>query len=162
MNNSSNGFSRICSNGFSRVLAVSVEVPINPPRSTMQGSTRILKKRDGSTFIGRPTNSNAKKARGLLKSYLLPYAPKEPLDGALCVNIIYNFEFNKSEKKSNKDKGIIPHSKRPDSDNLMKGLLDVLTECKYWNDDSQISSLQFEKNYSADPVLSINIYNIIA
>ena len=61
MNNSSNGFSRICSNGFSRVLAVSVEVPINPPRSTMQGSTRILKKRDGSTFIGRPTNSNAKK-----------------------------------------------------------------------------------------------------
>lgn len=167
----SNGFSRICdgccnseqsSNGFSRVLAISLSIPINPPRSTMQGSTRILKKRDGTTFIGKPTSSNAKKAKKLLKTYLMPYAPIVPLKGALFVSIIYNFEFNKTEKKSNRKKGIIPHNKRPDSDNLMKGLFDVLSECNYWNDDSQVSSLQFEKNYSANPLLSINIYNIIA
>ena len=50
------------SNGFSRALVRDIRIGSEPPKATMQGSTRILKKRNGQLFVGKPLNSNAIKA----------------------------------------------------------------------------------------------------
>ena len=131
-----------------------------PPRSTMQGSTRILKKRDGSLFIGKPLNSNAIKAKTYLKELLSPYRPIVPYAYPISIDVQYNFAFNKTEKKANIKKGVIPHYKRPDSDNMMKGLFDVMSSLKYWNDDSQLCEIKFRKYFSSSPSILIKIYRI--
>ena len=111
-------------------------------------------------FIGKTSTSTARKANAYLKQKLMPFRPIVPIASAIDLYIEYNFAFNKTEKKSVIKKGKIPHIKRPDSDNLMKGLLDVMGQCKFWNDDSQISNLHFLKTYSIDPCISIKIYTI--
>ena len=148
-------------NGFPRARLLAVSINADPPKSTNQGSLRILRKKNGTQFVGKMTNSNAKKAKAYLKSLFMPHRPLTPYGQPLSVEIQYDFPFNKSEKKAIIRKGIVPHCRRPDSDNLMKGLLDILSECGYWKDDSQISDIRFIKNWSASPKISLKIYKIV-
>jgi Holliday junction resolvase RusA-like endonuclease len=39
------------------------------------------------------------------------------------------------------------HKKRPDSDNLLKFYMDLLTECRIWRDDSQVCDITVIKKY---------------
>ncbi len=151
-----------CGNGFSRALVKSIVVEQPPPKATVQASTRILRRKDGTFFIGKPQNSNAKKANAYLKNILKPYSPIVPYDFPISIEVQYQFPFNKTEKKANIKKGIIPHHKRPDADNLMKGLFDICSKLNWWNDDSQLCEVQFGKFYSKNPSITINIYELIS
>lgn len=50
---------------------------------------------------------------------------------------------------------------RPDVDNSVKGLLDVMTKMRFWNDDSQICKLHIDKTYSEKPGILIDIGRLI-
>lgn len=39
---------------------------------------------------------------------------------------------------------------KPDADNLVKGIMDVLTQIRVWRDDAQIARLEIEKVYQAE------------
>lgn len=41
--------------------------------------------------------------------------------------------------------GLIPHTVRPDADNLVKALLDALTRARVWEDDAQVWDLRVRK-----------------
>lgn len=148
-----------CSNGFSRILLHEFSLAVKPPKHTNQASLRILKTRDGRQFIGKQANSKAKQANNMLKFALLPYKPIVPHLVPLAVSVVYNFPFNKTEKKSIVKLGIYPHVKRPDCDNLMKGLFDVMTDM-FWKDDSQLCCVEFSKFYSANPSIDIKIFEV--
>lgn len=45
--------------------------------------------------------------------------------------------------------GLIPHTSKPDLDNLTKAVLDALTEVGFWRDDSQVYSASCSKYYVA-------------
>jgi Holliday junction resolvase RusA-like endonuclease len=149
-------------NGFSRALLQDIVVNQPPPKATAQASTRILRRRDGTFFIGKPHNSNAKKASAYLKEILKPYSPIVPYNFPISIEVQYQFPFNKTEKKANIKKGIIPHHKRPDSDNLMKGLFDICSKLNWWNDDSQLCEVKFGKFYSNNPSIKIKIYELLS
>jgi len=148
------------SNGFSRVLLHDFTLAVAPPKHTNQASLRILKTRDGRQFIGKQTNSRAKQANKLLKFALMPYKPLVPHIVPLEIYVTYAFPFNKTEKKSVIALGEVAHTKRPDADNLMKGLFDVMGECGYWKDDSQLSVVHFKKVFSANPRIGIKILEL--
>lgn len=150
------------SNGFSRYMVSQIRLCVEPPKTTTQGSTRILKNKKGTYFIGKPITSNARKTKLFLTHQLKDHAPSKPIEGAIDLYVEYNFSFNKTDSKAVKSQGKMPHIKRPDSDNLLKGLLDVMSDCKFWNDDSQISNLHFCKTKSADPCIKILIYEVKA
>jgi len=92
--------------------------------------------------------------------------PAEPIAGPISVNLGFVFERPKSHFRSGKYShelkpgAIEDHIKKPDVDNLSKAVLDVLTELKFWLDDSQVTSLLTAKNFGDHQGCQISIAEI--
>jgi Holliday junction resolvase RusA-like endonuclease len=56
----------------------------------------------------------------------------------------------------------MPKDTRPDCDNIVKLLQDVLTDLEFWNDDGQIAMLQVCKFYAEKPSVIIDVEPYIA
>ena len=41
----------------------------------------------------------------------------------------------------------VPHTGKPDIDNVVKAVMDALTKCELWNDDAQVCQLEIRKQY---------------
>ena len=52
--------------------------------------------------------------------------------------------------------GVIPPTKKPDADNVVKIICDALNDVA-WADDAQITVLHFEKRYGAIPYAEVII-----
>lgn len=78
-------------------------------------------------------------------------APEAPLDGPLSLDLVFHMPKPKSAKRNK-----YWCDKRPDLDNLVKAIKDVLKGLLY-RDDSQIVSLKADKAYSPSPGVYIEI-----
>ena len=128
-----------------------------PPKATAQASTRILKRKDGSQFVGKFANSKAKKAQDDLLVLLQPHRPEKPLKGPLLLSIIWVYPWRKSEPKKNRVSGLLDCYTRPDCDNLAKMFQDCLTRLAFFGDDSQVSRLYFAKFWGDHPGISVTL-----
>jgi Holliday junction resolvase RusA-like endonuclease len=70
---------------------------------------------------------------------------KATITGAVSLRVTFFLP----KPKSMKDTGVsnIPHTKKPDTDNLLKSTMDALTEIKVWADDSQVNAIDASKWY---------------
>ncbi|WP_077325749.1 RusA family crossover junction endodeoxyribonuclease [Virgibacillus siamensis] len=87
------------------------------------------------------------------------YAPKEPIETTLFVNLVIYRQIPKSTSKKKREQmlsGEIRPTVKPDIDNLSKGILDSLNGIIY-KDDSQIVELNATKYYSDSPRAEIEI-----
>lgn len=94
----------------------------------------------------------------VLRAYQKIYKNKQ-LDGDLTVNIDGKFSVPKSVSKSKAEKmltGEIPHTKKPDCDNMAKVCLDALNG-KAYPDDAIINRLNVSKEYSDTAKVRITI-----
>lgn len=89
-----------------------------------------------------------------LRAYLSLNKPDEKLSGAL--RLIVKWLFPIKGKHTNGEYKIT----RPDTDNLIKLLKDVMTEVGFWNDDAQVASEINEKFYADIPGIYIRIEEI--
>lgn len=83
-------------------------------------------------------------------------------DTPLIISIIALFSIPKSVSQKTKNlmlKGDILPTKKPDSDNIIKIVLDALNGVCY-HDDAQICSIHFEKKYAEIPATKIIIKEI--
>jgi len=99
-------------------------------------------KKVGITKTGKPyfyEPDNVKEAKALYKEKLTPYAPPEPMEGAISIAIMFRFP------TSNKKLIGQPKTTKPDVDNSIKVILDLLTELKYWHDDNQVFAVHASK-----------------
>lgn len=128
-----------------------------PPKSTAQASTRILKRKNGSQFVGKFSNSKGKKTQNELMILLQEFVPDEPYTGAISVSVSWTYPWRKSESKKNMNKGYIPCTTRPDVDNLCKLLFDCMTRLGFWTDDSLIVDLRFKKGWGDSNGIDIEI-----
>lgn len=135
----------------------SVFIPCDPPRATAQGSSRILRRRDGTQFIGRFATSKATKAKTMLLQLLTPVKPSKPFEGVLRVSLLIEWPWLKSDSKATRNRVWIPVGTRPDCDNLSKMLCDALTDAGYWRDDGQIAHLTIIKQRGTEPGITIEI-----
>ena len=127
-----------------------------PPKATHQASARILKRRDGTSFVGKMQNSKGKAVQRDLLALLHPHAPAQPFEGPLKVKVAWCYPWRKSEPKKNRLAGSKPCDTRPDVDNLAKMFLDICSRL-FWVDDSQISSLTFSKWWGDHPGIALEI-----
>ena len=142
-------------------MQISFTIPCNPPKSTHQASQAVLKnKKTGKHFIGKMQNSKGKKVRGSLMQMFAAYRPKSMFEGPVELRVVWAYAWKKSEPKKNKEKGYKYCDTRPDCDNLLKLVKDVLTDLAYWHDDSQVARLVFTKIWCDNPHITINIKNI--
>ena len=90
-----------------------------------------------------------------------PYLPAQPFAGALYMEVTFVIRRPKALMGKRHPDGRIAHTKRPDIDNLQKGLQDALKA--FWVDDSQIADLHLTKWYAAkdeEPSIRVRIQPI--
>jgi len=136
---------------------LTIFIKCNPPKSTAQGSSRILKGKGGRFFVGKAENSKASAARADLVSLLSPHVPAVPFCNPVSVEIGWTYPWRKSEKKSFLAKGFRYCDTKPDCDNLMKLLFDSMTRIGFWTDDSIISDVRFVKKWGDEPGINITV-----
>ncbi|RKJ60401.1 RusA family crossover junction endodeoxyribonuclease, partial [Butyricicoccus sp. 1XD8-22] len=81
------------------------------------------------------------------------YAPEELIESEIVLTIDVYIKIPKSYTKKQRQEIIdnhMLHSKKPDVDNLAKGIKDGITGV-IWKDDSQIVELHISKFYSEEP-----------
>jgi Holliday junction resolvase RusA-like endonuclease len=132
-------------------------IPCIPPKSTHQAALRILRRHDGTQFVGKFATSKGKRVEGELLTLFAPFRPAAPMQGPLSLAVNWSYPWRKSEKKKNRERGEMPCDVRPDCDNLSKFVCDILTRLAFWNDDGQVCDLRFRKYWSEKPGIGITI-----
>lgn len=130
------------------------DIVFDPPRSTAQ--EKKYASRNGRIFVYE--SERAKEARRLLQMVLAPHAPRNPLTGALALDVMWRFPYSGKSHYDGEYK-----QTRPDTDNLDKALKDVMTGLGYWADDALVAREHIEKIWhKAHPGLFIRIKSIAA
>lgn len=125
-------------------------VPKQRPRACKKGKYIQI-------YTPRETKMYEKK---VAKYYKENYSNTDKLKGSLSVEIegIFTPPISISNKKRNEMlEGKVPHTKKPDCDNLGKTPLDGLNGIAY-EDDSQINKLSISKKFGEKAQLNITIW----
>lgn len=93
-----------------------------------------------------------KAVRTKFESRLAPYAPTSPIEGAIRLVTKWCFPAMGGHMDGEW------RTTRPDTDNLIKMLKDVMTKLRFWQDDAQVASEITEKFWAEIPGLYIAIY----
>ena len=128
-----------------------------PPKSTHQASAQILKRRDGSMFVGKRENSKGAAVKRDLLALLGCHRPDVAFEGPVQLQVLWVYPWRKSEPKKNRATGILLCHTRPDCDNLSKLLKDCMSKLNYWGDDSQVADLGFLKAWGDSPGIGVSI-----
>jgi Holliday junction resolvase RusA-like endonuclease len=128
-------------------------LPITPPTSTSQGKRMAI-------INGRPMffkKAAHQSAENDLLLLCAPHAPATPYDCPVTMEIEFVFPFRKTEKKGNLRYPKIPHTSKPDCDNMAKLIGDVLTKLGFYKDDSQVCRLVVSKFWGHTVGIGISI-----
>lgn len=90
------------------------------------------------------------RARDKLWAHLEQWHPDEKLRGAVVLNTTWCFPLDGHEDGE-------PYLKKPDTDNLQKGLKDIMTKLGWWADDALVFQELTTKIYSEVPGIRIDI-----
>ena len=122
---------------------ITIWIPGQPARVTHQSGTRY-------TTARRTYKTQALKDwEAELYRALKPYVPAEPFAGPISLDVTFHFR-----AKRKKDYGTWKIT-RPDTDNMVKTLKDVMTRMGFWGDDSQIAFEICKKLYVDEPGIRI-------
>jgi Holliday junction resolvase RusA-like endonuclease len=89
-------------------------------------------------------------------------APKQPLDGAILLNVVFYMGRPKGHYRSGKNSDMLKddapewHTSKKDLDNMVKFITDAMNGI-FYRDDSQISWIDAQKMYSERPRTIISI-----
>lgn len=130
-----NGHYRRRGKNMATLIEQRFEVP-KIPQTTHQSGTRI-------DFRSRRTYKSKQllEVEAMYKALLRPYAPEQPAEGGILVEIDFLYKATKKLRP-------LPRLARPDVDNMAKTVLDIMTQLHFWNDDSQVVFLADGKEYS--------------
>ena len=90
------------------------------------------------------------------------HRPEWKFENGVAAEITFVFPFTKAEEKKHKAHVndlwfTTPKVTRPDVDNCSKTIIDVLTKCGFWSDDSQICTLLLSKQSGWTPCIKIKL-----
>ena len=92
------------------------------------------------------------------------YAPKRPLEGAICVCMVFNMPRPKSHYRSGRYSHLLKNDAlpypivKPDLDNIIKFYLDSMTGL-FWKDDAYVCSIEASKCYKNEGSVEIEYWN---
>ena len=124
-------------------------VAMDPPTATQQ--EKKIGIRNGKPFTYPDARWEA--AHNALWAALEPHRPSEPVRGAVVLEVVWCFP-----KRGHADG--TPHTVKPDTDNLDKGLKDIMTALGWWLDDAQVFSEHITKIYGRVPGIRIDIEEV--
>lgn len=101
--------------------------------------------------------------KNCVRLYARGHAPKKPLEDVVCVKLRFQMPRPKNHYGTGRNAGVLKagsptfHTSTPDVDNLAKAVLDVLTEMKFWGDDSQIAICRISKVYASNSGVFVRV-----
>jgi Holliday junction resolvase RusA-like endonuclease len=134
-------------------MNISFHLPISPPKATSQ-TKRLVMSFGKPRFF--PTKAHQTAERELL-ALCAPYAPARPLRGPLRLAVTFVFPWRTAEPKKRRALGKAYCDTRPDLDNMVKLVADVLTKKGFYEDDGQISVLHIAKFWGDQIGISVDI-----
>ena len=87
--------------------------------------------------------------KSLIAVALRDCTPQIPHDGPVCVTARFLMPRPKRLMRKRDPDTELLHTSKPDTDNLIKAVLDVCTQLSVWNDDSQVVDVFVQKRYAA-------------
>lgn len=135
---------------------ITFHLPITPPKATSQ-TKRLVMVGGRPRFFAKKEHQSAENDLTLLCS---PYAPPEPLSGPIALAVAFTFPWRKSEPKRRLLLGSAPNDCRPDCDNLVKLVADVLTRLRFYGDDGQVADLRVTKAWGHRVGIEITLFEI--
>lgn len=142
------------------LLACSVAVP-----PTAKGRPRFSR-RSGRAFTPAATQAAHRTLRGeLAHATGLGKTAQElkwPMTGPLALDVEFLMPIPQSWSKKKTEaarRNDVPHTSRPDVDNLAKLVLDAANGV-LWVDDSQLVSVRMEKGYGPTPATVVVLYRV--
>lgn len=142
---------RLNGNGRGWIITeVSFFMPMEPPACTHQEKKAHVV--NGKPVFYEP--ENVKAARQKLRAGLSRLRPPEPFTGPVRLTTWWCFPV-----KGKHGDGEYKTS-RPDTDNLVKLLKDVMTETRFWKDDAQVASEVTEKYWAAIPGIYVKVESL--
>ena len=104
------------------------------------------------------------KDKDRFKKECVEFEPKQPLEGAISVSMVFSMPRPKSHYRTGKYSHLLKenapmlHITKPDIDNLVKFYLDAMTG-SFWKDDAYVCTIEASKIYSEDGVIEIEYWN---
>lgn len=130
--------------------------PEGLPRTTAQekGECVKYKKVEGKIlpYVAHYRKSNVQILRNKLLSKMLQYRPKEPSEKPIKLTVIIYFDVKGPKKLWGKHK-----TTKPDCDNYVKEIKDVMTVLKFWKDDNQVVDLRVVKYFAENGTIFIRL-----
>lgn len=121
-----------------------------PPTSTKQEAKVRVK--DGKPYW-YPSEQWAK-AESTLRAHLERFRPQEPMkSNAIVLSVEWCFPLDGHADGE-------PYIKKPDTDNLDKGLKDVMTDLGWWDDDARVFAESIVKVHSRIPGIRIDVEEV--
>lgn len=125
-------------------MTIEFEIQGQPYRTTHQSGTRIGQH-------GTYKTKQLLDVERWLKASCWPHRPLKPIEGPVKLTVEYAYKT--VQKRHHLDWKLT----KPDTDNLVKTLKDIMTKCGFWQDDAQVSHEIVEKYWSLEPCIKIRI-----
>lgn len=104
------------------------------------------------------TKRRVRESENFLAALCSMHVPDVPFAVPVAVKVRWTFPWRKSERRGIVAAGVpVPHTSRPDLDNLEKNLLDVLTRLNFWTDDSLVAEKSTSKFWGPKPGIDVEI-----
>ena len=107
---------------------------------------------NGKPVLYEPAELKA--ARAKLQAYLGQHVPEERFLGPVRLTTWWCFPVTGKHKNGEYK------TSKPDTDNLVKLLKDVMTGLRYWNDDAQVASEVIEKYWADLPGIYVKVESL--
>lgn len=122
------------------------------PRATaQQRGEKIRRKANGQAYIQHYRKPKVQALRTMLGYQLKRYAPAKPSEAPIRLIVFVGFDV-KDKKLWGKYK-----TTRPDGDNYIKELKDVMTALGFWKDDAQVVDERIVRTYSEKGSITIQL-----
>ena len=129
------------------------------PRATaqMKGETIKYKKINGKIvpYIDHYRKPSVQMLRNLLTYKMKRYKPDKPSEKPIRLTVILYFDIKQPRKLWGTYK-----TTKPDCDNYVKEIKDVMTDLGFWKDDNQVVDLHIIKYYAEKGTIFIRLEEI--
>lgn len=131
-------------------MAIEFFMALKPPTVTHQ--EKQVHVVNGKPVFYEP--SELKAARAKLKAHLGRHIPDDKFTGPVRLTTWWCFPISGTHQNGEYK------TSRPDTDNLVKLLKDVMTELHFWKDDAQVASEVIEKYWAEVPGIYVKVENL--
>jgi len=124
---------------------ITFSIPGNPPTATAQQKGQ---NRKTGKYYKTPELQDAEQK---YMAYVAQARPPEPITGPVQLHVVFMFD-HRGRHKDGEAK-----TTRPDTDNMVKLLKDVLTRCGFWKDDAQVYDERVLKVWDSQPRIVVMV-----